>query len=192
MSYKKNDLLMFIKKQEQRALRLVANKWDSEIVEEENRLLEPYADALQMMHEDAHRLYNRIYSLQTALKLDENLSYGESRAYNPEYVLEVLEDLMDYDTARYIFKRSCNFGESVKMLTALRDKELESVVDNYSIVYNNAKSLRTGKQICKYLLNLGFDLSEVPKAERKAPQVVKSPKNVPVDVSKLYLNGEAK
>lgn len=171
----KKDLLEFIERVQQKAIKSVEKKFSVEIEAKKKEVLTKYEDKIDMLQDTFNRFSTNLTNLLTDMQEDTEIAYRGH--WQIKDGLKFLGNIKDKASS------ACDFQGEVQKLRDQRDKEIEEVKANYHKVYIVSKSMSSAKKIAEYLEGLGFDLSSLKEDEIKALVA-------DIDKSKLFVCGE--
>jgi arginyl-tRNA synthetase len=180
---KKKDLILFIDKVEQKAIKSVKERYEKLIEEEKIKILKEkdYAARINKVQRKVNDLFSEAQDLVLDMKEDITVRY--------EYYYDIAKQLSSFTGKDRILenvKYNGKFdGGSVQLIRNECERELEAVKDNYKKVRVVVDSFTSANKIAEYLKELGFDLSSLEKQECTALVCE-------IDKTKLFVCGENK
>ena len=171
----KKDLLEFIERVEEKAIKSVEDRWNKLIEEKKNEVLSKYEDKIGLYQSTFNNFETNLTYLLTDIKGDSETNFSGS--YDLRKGFSYLKDI------RISIVGNCGFGKEVGKLIIKKKKEIEEVEVNYKKVYMVSKSMSSAKKIAEYLEALGFDISSLKEDEMQYL-------STDIDKSKLFVCGE--
>lgn len=174
---RKPDLLEFIEKIKEKAVKSVEERYDKKIKTTKDNAMKKYDEKIAMYQDSFNRFVTNVTNLVTDMKEDIEVAYDGSYAIQNGfcYLKNIRESIID----------SCEFKGEVQMIKDSKDRELDEVKKAYNTVYAVCKSMNSANRIAEYLEELGFDISSV-KDKNMTALVAQ------VDKSKLFVCGDKK
>ncbi|MEW9989218.1 hypothetical protein [Clostridium butyricum] len=174
---RKPDLLEFIERVKQKAVKSVEEKWNKEIQEAKDKAISKYTEKLDMCQSAFNNFSTNLTNIITDMKDDLEVAYSSS--YDVQTGLKYLSNIKDNISI------SCSFKGEVQRLKDAKEREIKEVQDNYHKVYVICQSMGSANRIAEYLEELGFDISSV-KDKNMTALVAQ------VDKEKLFVCGDNK
>lgn len=171
----KKDLLDFINRVEEKAIRSVTDKYGKLIEEEKSKVIKPYEDKIDKLQFTFNMFSQNLTMLLTDLKEDKEIAYCGS--YD---IRRGQSYLIDIKTK--IATTSAYQGKVEKLKNEMAD-EVNLVRANYKKVFVVSKNMTSAKKIAEYLEGLGFDISSLKEDEITALVAE-------IDKTKLFVCGE--
>ena len=171
----KRDLLEFIERVEEKAIKSVEDKWNKLIKDKKNEVLSKYEDKFGLYQSVFNNFQTNLVNLLSDIKEDVEINFKGSKTidYGFGYLSNIRGSIID----------RCSFGKKVDKLSIKQEKEIEEVRINYRKVYMVSKSMSSAKKIAEYLEALGFDISSLKEDEIQYL-------STDIDKSKLFVCGE--
>lgn len=173
----KKDLLEFIERVENKAIKSVEDRFNKEIEVKKNEVLAKYEDSIDLLQDTFNRFSTNLTNLLTDMKEDMQVAYHGN--WDIDSALRRLTNIRAHIVC------ACDFQGEVQKLKDQKKKEIDEVKANYHKVYVVSKSMSSSKKIAEYLEGLGFDISSLKEDEMNALVA-------DIDKSKLFVCGERK
>lgn len=171
----KKDLLNFIERVEEKAIKSVEDKWWKLIEDKKDEVFSKYEDKIGLYQSTFNNFETNLTKLLTDIRGDSEVNFSGSYDINRGF--SCLQNI------RSLIVESCSFGKEVDKLKIKKKKEIEEVSLNYKKVYMVSKSMNSAKKIAEYLEALGFDISSLKEDEMQYL-------STDIDKSKLFVCGE--
>lgn len=173
----KKDLLEFITRVENKAVRSVEDRYQKLAMEKKKEVTSKFEEKIVILQNNFNGFSSNLSNLLADMKEDQEVAY-----YGNGYIHRALKTLSDIKGG---IESACNYNGQVQKIYDEMHKEINAVKDNYNKVYIIAKNMNSAKDIAKYLKELGFDISSLE--EDNITALVAD-----IDKSKLFVCGENK